>query len=50
MSGSERFSQACPYDYLVTDFNKHIIMIFDALFGTSACHFGALHFFLCAFG
>ena len=31
---------------LVTDFNKRIItFLFDALFGTSARHFVALHFF-----
>ena len=36
---------------LVTDFNKrNIIMVFDALFGTSAHHFDALHIHLCTFG
>ena len=35
---------------LVTDFNKRIITGFDALFRTSACHFDALHIYICAFG
>ena len=35
---------------LATDFNKCIITVFDALFGTSARHFDALHIYLCTFG
>ena len=43
-----KFTCAGFYDGLVTDFNKRITTVFDALFRTSARHFDALHIYLLA--